>query len=89
MTMDTHPIRRELQFGQQRTIYMVVGVAKDIRMYQPIMGFPDGMVNGISTANPATFRGAAAGLTFMTLAACYLPACRASRVDPPAALRYE
>lgn len=87
--MNTHPIRRELQFGQQRTIYVVVGVAKDIKMYQPIMAFRDGMVNGISTATPVTFLGAAAGLTFIARAACHLPARRVSRIDPMAALRYE
>ena len=46
-------------------------------------------LNGIGTWDLATYLGAAVLIAAVILAACYLPARRAAKVDPMAALRYE
>ncbi|MDA8019104.1 MAG: ABC transporter permease [Thermoanaerobaculia bacterium] len=44
---------------------------------------------GIGAADPATFVGVLGVLTLVALAACWVPASRASRVDPSTALRWD
>jgi len=48
-----------------------------------------GLLYGVSAMDPLTFAVVAMVLMVVAMAACYIPASRAMRVDPITALRHE
>jgi predicted permease len=96
----THEIGVRMALGASRidVLSMVLGQAGKMALLGVVIGLiaslavthlMSSMLFGVSTRDPLTFVGVALLLTLVALAACYVPARRATRVDPMVALRYE
>ena len=100
MTERTHEIGVRLALGAQRRDVMAMIVAQGMAM--AAAGAAVGVVSallltrlmssllfGVSAADPITFAAIPLLLAAVAFVACYVPARRATRVDPLAALRTE
>lgn len=91
-------IRMALGAGRANVLKLMLGEGLRITLIGLAVGLAgalgagrliSGYLYGVSAYDPLTFLGVAALLIFVALLACYLPARRATRVDPMVALRYE
>jgi predicted permease len=73
----------------QGLVLAIVGSSLGIGVALAVMRYLASMLYDVRANDPLTMLAVSALLTLVALAACYIPARRAMRVDPMVALRYE
>jgi ABC-type antimicrobial peptide transport system permease subunit len=74
---------------RQGMLLALIGAAVGILVALPVARLASGLLYGVSATDPITYAAITLLLMGVALLACYLPARRATRIDPLVALRVD
>jgi len=74
---------------KQGMLLAIIGAAVGLLVALPVARLASGLLYGVSATDPLTYAGITLLLMGVALLACYIPARRATRIDPLVALRVE
>jgi len=74
---------------KQGMLLALIGAAVGVLVALPVARLASGLLYGVSATDPLTYGGITLLLMGVALLACYLPAWRATRIDPLVALRVD
>ncbi|MFL6333626.1 MAG: ADOP family duplicated permease [Pyrinomonadaceae bacterium] len=89
MALGAQPGRVLLLVLRQGLLLTLVGIGVGLAGALALSRVMSGLLYGVTASDPATFAAIVALLGVVSLVACYIPARRATRVDPLIALKYE
>lgn len=89
LALGAHPRRIMQMVLRQGMSLAIAGAAIGVAGALMVSHLMAGLLYGVRPTDPVTFIGVTTMLTVVAIAACYIPARRAMRVDPMVALRHE
>ena len=89
MALGAQPGRVLMLVLRQGLILTLIGIGVGLAGALALSRVMSGLLYGVTASDPATFAAIVVVLGVVSLIACYIPARRATRVDPLIALKYE
>lgn len=89
MALGAQPARVLMLVLKQGLLLTLVGIGIGLAVALALTRVMSSLLFGVDATDPATFAAIVPLLTAVSLLACYIPARRATRIDPLVALRYE
>jgi putative ABC transport system permease protein len=89
MALGAEPRQVLILILKQGLVLTLIGIGIGLAGALALTRIMSSLLFGVNATDPATFTAIVLLLAFVSLIACYIPARRATRVDPLTALRYE